>query len=47
MTEDTHYIVLKMLEQRPQVTPRELAHELGLGLGADQQRPGKGEEFQE
>ena len=33
MTEDTHYKVLKILEQNPQITQRELASELGISLG--------------
>ena len=33
MTEDTHYRVLKILEQNPQVSQRELANELGVSLG--------------
>jgi EPS-associated MarR family transcriptional regulator len=33
MTEDTHYKVLKILEQNPQVSQRELASELGVSLG--------------
>ena len=33
MTEDTHYQVLKILEQNPQISQRELAEEMGLSLG--------------
>ena len=33
MTEDTHYQVLKILEQNPQISQRELAKELGVSLG--------------
>ena len=33
MTEDTHYQVLKILEQNPQISQRELARELGVSLG--------------
>ena len=33
MTEDTHYKVLKILEQNPQISQRELARELGVSLG--------------
>ena len=33
MPEYTHYKVLKILEQNPQVSQRELANELGVSLG--------------
>jgi EPS-associated MarR family transcriptional regulator len=33
MTEDTHYQVLKILEQNPQISQRELAGEMGVSLG--------------
>jgi EPS-associated MarR family transcriptional regulator len=33
MPEETHYKVLKILEQSPQITQRELARELGISLG--------------
>jgi MarR family transcriptional regulator, temperature-dependent positive regulator of motility len=33
MTEDTHYQVLKILEQNPQISQRELAKEMGVSLG--------------
>jgi EPS-associated MarR family transcriptional regulator len=33
MPEDTHYKVLKILEQNPKVSHRELARELGVSLG--------------
>lgn len=33
MTEETHYQVLKILEQNPRVSQRELATELGVSLG--------------
>lgn len=33
MTEDTHYQVLKILEQNPQISQRELAREMGVSLG--------------
>ena len=33
MTEDTHYKVLKILEQNPQISQRELAKEMGVSLG--------------
>jgi EPS-associated MarR family transcriptional regulator len=33
MPEETHYKVLKILEQNPQVSQRELANELGVSLG--------------
>jgi EPS-associated MarR family transcriptional regulator len=33
MTEDTHYTVLKLLEQNPHVSQRELAREMGVSLG--------------
>ena len=33
MTEDTHYQVLKILEQNPQISQRELAKEIGVSLG--------------
>tara|TARA_R110001599_G_C12274970_1_gene662058 strand:+ start:5784 stop:6143 length:360 start_codon:yes stop_codon:yes gene_type:complete len=33
MTEDTHYQVLKILEQHPQISQRELAKEMGVSLG--------------
>ena len=33
MSEYTHYKVLKILEQNPQVSQRELASELGVSLG--------------
>ena len=33
MTEDTHYHVLKILEQNPQISQRELAKEMGVSLG--------------
>ena len=33
MTEDTHYQVLKILEQNPQISQRELAKEMGASLG--------------
>ena len=33
MNEDTHYKVLKILEQNPQISQRELARELGVSLG--------------
>ncbi len=33
MTEDTHYQVLKILEQNPQISQRELANEMGVSLG--------------
>lgn len=33
MTEDTHLKVLKLLEQNPRITQRQLASELGFSLG--------------
>ncbi|MEH6604191.1 MAG: MarR family EPS-associated transcriptional regulator [Pseudomonadales bacterium] len=33
MTEETHYKVLKLLEQNPQISQRELAVQLGVSLG--------------
>jgi len=33
MTEDTHYTVLKLLEQNPHISQRELAREMGVSLG--------------
>jgi MarR family transcriptional regulator, temperature-dependent positive regulator of motility len=33
MIEDTHYQVLKILEQNPQISQRELAGEMGVSLG--------------
>ena len=33
MTEEAHYKLLKLLEQNPQATQRELAAELGVSLG--------------
>ena len=33
MTEDTHYRVLKILEQSPHISQRELAREMGVSLG--------------
>ena len=33
MPEETHYKVLRILEQNPQVSQRELANELGVSLG--------------
>lgn len=33
MTEDTHYQILKILEQSPQISQRELAKEMGVSLG--------------
>ena len=33
MTEDTHYKVLKILEQTPHISQRELAREMGVSLG--------------
>ena len=33
MTEDAHYQVLKILEQNPQISQRELAREMGVSLG--------------
>ena len=33
MTEDTHYQVLKILEQNPRISQRELARELGVSVG--------------
>jgi DNA-binding Lrp family transcriptional regulator len=33
MTEDTHLKVLKLLEDNPQITQRQLASELGFSLG--------------
>jgi EPS-associated MarR family transcriptional regulator len=33
MTEEAHYKILKLLEQNPQATQRELAGELGVSLG--------------
>ena len=33
MSEETHYQVLKILEQNPRVSQRELATELGVSLG--------------
>ena len=33
MTEDTHYKVLKILEQNPHISQRELASEMGVSLG--------------
>ena len=33
MPEETHYKVLRILEQNPQVSQRELARELGVSLG--------------
>jgi EPS-associated MarR family transcriptional regulator len=33
MNEDTHYSVLKILEQNPQLSQRELADELGVSVG--------------
>lgn len=33
MTEDAHYKLLKLLEQNPQATQRELAAQLGVSLG--------------
>ena len=33
MTEDTHYQVLKILEQNPQISQRKLAREMGVSLG--------------
>lgn len=33
MTEDTHYKVLKLLEQNPHISQRELAREMGVSLG--------------
>ena len=33
MTEDTYYKVLKILEQNPQISQRELAKEMGVSLG--------------
>ena len=33
MTEDTHYQVLRILEQNPQISQRELAKEMGVSLG--------------
>ncbi len=33
MTEDTHYQVLRILEQNPRISQRELASELGVSLG--------------
>ena len=33
MIEDTHYNVLKILEQNPQISQRQLASELGVSLG--------------
>ena len=33
MTEDTHYKVLKILEQTPQISQRELAREMGVSVG--------------
>ena len=33
MTEDTHYQVLKLLEQNPHISQRELAREMGVSLG--------------
>ena len=33
MTEDTHYQVLKILEQNPRISQRELAKEMGVSLG--------------
>jgi EPS-associated MarR family transcriptional regulator len=33
MNEDTHYEVLKILEENPQVSQRQLAAEMGVSLG--------------
>lgn len=33
MTEDTHYQILRILEQNPQISQRELAKEMGVSLG--------------
>jgi EPS-associated MarR family transcriptional regulator len=33
MTDDTHYRVLKILEQNPHISQRELAGEMGVSLG--------------
>ena len=33
MTEDTHYKVLRILEQNPHISQRELASEMGVSLG--------------
>jgi EPS-associated MarR family transcriptional regulator len=33
MNEDTHYKVLKILEENPQVSQRQLAAEMGVSLG--------------
>jgi MarR family transcriptional regulator, temperature-dependent positive regulator of motility len=33
MIEDTHYQVLKILEQNPRISQRELAGEMGVSLG--------------
>ena len=33
MTEETHYQVLKILEQNPRISQRELAKEMGVSLG--------------
>ena len=33
MTEDAHYKLLKLLEQNPEASQREMAHELGVSLG--------------
>jgi len=33
MTEDTHYQVLRILEQNPHISQRELAREMGVSLG--------------
>ena len=33
MTEDTHYKVFKILENKPEISQRELAAELGVSLG--------------
>ena len=33
MTEDTHYKVLRILEQNPRISQRELASEMGVSLG--------------
>jgi EPS-associated MarR family transcriptional regulator len=33
MTEESHYLVLKMIEANPQISQRELASALGVSLG--------------
>lgn len=33
LTEETHYRILKLLQEQPEITQRQLARELGVSLG--------------